>query len=353
MAKINTQHSYPTTHRLSVRTMDEDLERVENGTSRAHSPCEDSSSELQRVITMETRNLSESQRSSFTSQGPARLSRLILSLRAWASRHIHHQDQRPDSFLERFRGAELKELSSRESYTQSNLGIQEMSDRERRGWPLARYNINTCNNTNEESGEKEETIKLVTGALSGKFILGNGLVFNFETVLQALHNPVKAMTRSHNDMWMLTADHGRYVKYWQCDADNIKPLQAHKEAIREARFIPNVPFSVVPIVMIRLISMCMLGAEMHGLCQIMGNFLHPRNTIFSFVSTYFTSCWHLPKVILSQYPPLQYVREVLSAAFCTGIHFFIFRVFNVFQLLLFDATCVKQEYFISNEEFGL
>ncbi|XP_007501130.1 cyclic nucleotide-gated cation channel alpha-3 isoform X2 [Monodelphis domestica] len=131
MAKINTQHSYPTTHRLSVRTSNEELERVENGTSRAHSPCEDSSSELQRVITMETRNLSESQRSSFTSQGPARLSRLIISLRAWAARHMHHQDQRPDSFLERFRGAELKELSSRESYAQSNVGIQEMSDRER------------------------------------------------------------------------------------------------------------------------------------------------------------------------------------------------------------------------------
>ncbi|XP_074153423.1 cyclic nucleotide-gated channel alpha-3 isoform X1 [Sminthopsis crassicaudata] len=150
MAKINTQHSYPATHRLSIRTTDEDLERVENGTSRAHSPCEDSSSELQRVITMETRAPSESRQSSFTSQRPARLSRLILSLRAWASRHIHHEDQRPDSFLERFLGGELKELSSQENYIQPNLGIQEVSDTESRGWPLARYNINTCNNTSEE-----------------------------------------------------------------------------------------------------------------------------------------------------------------------------------------------------------
>ncbi|XP_074153424.1 cyclic nucleotide-gated channel alpha-3 isoform X2 [Sminthopsis crassicaudata] len=132
MAKINTQHSYPATHRLSIRTTDEDLERVENGTSRAHSPCEDSSSELQRVITMETRAPSESRQSSFTSQRPARLSRLILSLRAWASRHIHHEDQRPDSFLERFLGGELKELSSQENYIQPNLGIQEVSDTESR-----------------------------------------------------------------------------------------------------------------------------------------------------------------------------------------------------------------------------
>ncbi|XP_031820016.1 cyclic nucleotide-gated cation channel alpha-3 [Sarcophilus harrisii] len=131
MAKINTQHSYPTTHRLSIRNTDEDLERAENGTNRAHSPCEDSSSELQQVITMETRAPSESQQSSFTSQRPARLSRLILSLRAWASRHIHHEEQRPDSFLERFRGGELKELSSQENYIQPNLGIQEVSDTER------------------------------------------------------------------------------------------------------------------------------------------------------------------------------------------------------------------------------
>ncbi|XP_074088115.1 cyclic nucleotide-gated channel alpha-3 [Macrotis lagotis] len=150
MAKINTQHSYPTIHRLSVRTPDEDLERVENGTNRTHSTCEDSSLELQRVITVETRAPSESHQSSFTSQRPARVSRLILSLRAWATRHMRHEDQRPDSFLERFRGGELKELSSQESYSQSNLGIQELSDREKRDWPLARYNINTCNNTNEE-----------------------------------------------------------------------------------------------------------------------------------------------------------------------------------------------------------
>ncbi|XP_068929175.1 cyclic nucleotide-gated channel alpha-3 isoform X2 [Petaurus breviceps papuanus] len=150
MAKINTQHSYPATHRLSVRTIDEDPERVENGTSRAHSPCEDSSSELQRVITVETRAASESCQSSFTSQRPARLSRLILSLRAWATRHMRHEDQRPDSFLERFRGGELKELSCQESYTQSNSGTQEASDRERRGWPLASYNINTCTNASQE-----------------------------------------------------------------------------------------------------------------------------------------------------------------------------------------------------------
>uniref|UniRef100_A0A096LSQ7 pre-mRNA 3' end processing protein WDR33 n=1 Tax=Poecilia formosa TaxID=48698 RepID=A0A096LSQ7_POEFO len=80
--------------------------------------------------------------------------------------------------------------------------------------------------------------RLVTGASSGEFTLWNGLTFNFETILQAHDSPVRAMTWSHNDMWMLTADHSGYVKYWQSNMNNVKMFQAHKEAIREARFAP-------------------------------------------------------------------------------------------------------------------
>ncbi|XP_030164886.1 cyclic nucleotide-gated cation channel alpha-3 isoform X2 [Lynx canadensis] len=127
MAKISTQYSHPT-----VRTRDRDLDHVENGLSRVHSPCEETSSELQQEIAMETRRLAESRRNSYTSQGPSRLSRLIISLRAWATGHLHHEDQRPDSFLERVRGAELKEVSSQESNAQSNVGSQEPPDRGRR-----------------------------------------------------------------------------------------------------------------------------------------------------------------------------------------------------------------------------
>uniref|UniRef100_H3BCL4 pre-mRNA 3' end processing protein WDR33 n=1 Tax=Latimeria chalumnae TaxID=7897 RepID=H3BCL4_LATCH len=81
--------------------------------------------------------------------------------------------------------------------------------------------------------------RLVTGASSGEFTLWNGLTFNFETILQAHDTPVRAMTWSHNDMWMLTADHGGYVKYWQSNMNNVKMFQAHKEAIREASFSPT------------------------------------------------------------------------------------------------------------------
>ncbi|XP_039088309.1 cyclic nucleotide-gated cation channel alpha-3 [Hyaena hyaena] len=155
MAKINTQFSHP-----AVRTMDRDLDHVENGLGRVHSPCEETSSELQQEIAMETRGLAESRRNSSTSQGPARLSRLIISLRAWATRHLHHEDQRPDSFLERFRGAELKEVSRRESNAQSNAGNQEPPDRGRSGWPLARNNSSTCNHSEDDKAKKEEKEKM-------------------------------------------------------------------------------------------------------------------------------------------------------------------------------------------------
>lgn len=69
------------------------------------------------------------------------------------------------------------------------------------------------------------------------------------------------MTWSHNDMWMLTADHGGYVKYWQSNMNNVKMFQAHKEAIREARSIPNLPFSVVNP------SLLLLPLWLHGLVR--------------------------------------------------------------------------------------
>ncbi|XP_075574735.1 cyclic nucleotide-gated channel alpha-3 isoform X3 [Pelecanus crispus] len=162
MAKINTQHSYPGMHRLTVRTTDEDIERIENGCIRTHSLCEDASSELQRVISAEGRHLSESQTSSFTGRGAmARLSRFVISVRSWATRHLHHEDQRPDSFLERIRGPELIEVSSRQSNIRSFLGIRERPGGVNSHWPLARFNVNYSNNTNEEKQGKKKEIFVI------------------------------------------------------------------------------------------------------------------------------------------------------------------------------------------------
>lgn len=81
--------------------------------------------------------------------------------------------------------------------------------------------------------------RLITGASSGEFTLWNGLTFNFETILQAHDTPVRAMVWSHNDQWMVTGDHGGYVKYWQSNMNNVKMFQAHKEPVRSVSFAPT------------------------------------------------------------------------------------------------------------------
>ncbi|XP_069350903.1 cyclic nucleotide-gated channel alpha-3 isoform X1 [Eulemur rufifrons] len=156
MAKINTQYSHPSLTRPAVKTLDRDLDHAENGLGRAHSPLEEASSALQPGVAMDTRGLAAASQSPFTSQGPTRVSRLIVSLRAWAARHLHHEDQRPDSFLERFRGAELKEVSSRESDAQASMGSQEPPDRGRSAWPLAKHNTNASNNSEEERKSRKK-----------------------------------------------------------------------------------------------------------------------------------------------------------------------------------------------------
>uniref|UniRef100_A0A182YGC8 WD_REPEATS_REGION domain-containing protein n=1 Tax=Anopheles stephensi TaxID=30069 RepID=A0A182YGC8_ANOST len=74
--------------------------------------------------------------------------------------------------------------------------------------------------------------RLITGASSGEFTLWNGLMFNFETILQAHDVSVRTMVWSHNDNWMVTGDHGGFVKYWQSNMNNVKMFQAHKDPIR-------------------------------------------------------------------------------------------------------------------------
>lgn len=44
------------------------------------------------------------------------------------------------------------------------------------------------------------------------------------------------MVWSHNDTWMMTGDHGGYVKYWQSNMNNVKSFQAHKEPVRGIRY---------------------------------------------------------------------------------------------------------------------
>ena len=47
---------------------------------------------------------------------------------------------------------------------------------------------------------------------------------------------VRAMKWSNNDSWMVTGDHGGYIKYWQSNMNNVKMFQAHKEPVRQVSF---------------------------------------------------------------------------------------------------------------------
>lgn len=40
------------------------------------------------------------------------------------------------------------------------------------------------------------------------------------------------MLWTHNDMWMVSSDHGGIIKYWQTNLNNVKAWQAHREPIR-------------------------------------------------------------------------------------------------------------------------
>ncbi|XP_062412530.1 cyclic nucleotide-gated channel cone photoreceptor subunit alpha [Sardina pilchardus] len=144
MAKICTKKSYPTNHTFPVANSDDDSG---NSRSRAHSACEDASSAVQGAASTETSGLPGSRRGSFTGTG--------------AMARLRGEEERRDSFLERFRGPELKDLSSRGSTAQSSLG-QSDGPRKRNNpkhWPLATYNMNNCNNTDDKKDDKKDEIK--------------------------------------------------------------------------------------------------------------------------------------------------------------------------------------------------
>ncbi|XP_060723341.1 cyclic nucleotide-gated channel cone photoreceptor subunit alpha [Tachysurus vachellii] len=66
MAKICTERSYPSHHRLSVRASNDELDLMDNGASRTHSICDDTLSDMNRDVSAQ---LQESRRSSFTGAG--------------------------------------------------------------------------------------------------------------------------------------------------------------------------------------------------------------------------------------------------------------------------------------------
>lgn len=58
---------------------------------------------------------------------------------------------------------------------------------------------------------------------------------------QAHDSPVRSMVWSHADNWLLSSDHGGYIKYWQSNMNYVKMYEAHKEPIRGLRLASLVP----------------------------------------------------------------------------------------------------------------
>lgn len=59
----------------------------------------------------------------------------------------------------------------------------------------------------------------------------------FPTEIQAHDSSVRGLLWSHNEQWMLSGDHGGFVKYWQMNMNNVKMYQAHKDPIRGLRLV--------------------------------------------------------------------------------------------------------------------
>lgn len=81
--------------------------------------------------------------------------------------------------------------------------------------------------------------RLLTGSSSGEFTLWNGTGFNFETIMQAHDVAIRALSYSHSDDWLLSADHDGLIKYWQPNFNNVKVIQGHGDPIRDLAFSPN------------------------------------------------------------------------------------------------------------------
>ncbi|TKX22769.1 polyadenylation factor subunit 2 [Elsinoe australis] len=81
--------------------------------------------------------------------------------------------------------------------------------------------------------------RLLTGSTSGEFTLWNGISWNFETIMQAHDNAIRAVAWSHSDDWLISAEQAGIVKYWQPNFNNVKSIQAHDEPVRDLSFAPT------------------------------------------------------------------------------------------------------------------
>ncbi|KAM6427059.1 cyclic nucleotide-gated channel alpha-2 [Liasis olivaceus] len=120
MAKTNGVQASPANHQQSIAvktTAKGDLEQTQLSNHNSRLPSvddDDVSSELQRVAALEDADHPKK-------GGLSRIARLVMAVRGWAKKGLK-EEERPDSFLERFRGPDVKNLAS-ESATAGGDGL--------------------------------------------------------------------------------------------------------------------------------------------------------------------------------------------------------------------------------------
>ncbi|KIH63568.1 WD domain, G-beta repeat protein [Ancylostoma duodenale] len=68
----------------------------------------------------------------------------------------------------------------------------------------------------------------------------NVIKSSIRSSIQAHDSAIRAMTWSHNEQWLVSADHEGFIKYWQPNMNNVHMYQAHKdEPVRGLSFAPT------------------------------------------------------------------------------------------------------------------
>ncbi|XP_061901286.1 cyclic nucleotide-gated cation channel-like [Entelurus aequoreus] len=121
--------------RLSVKTWtEEESERAASTLSRGQSMCDDTSSELQRMAAGDRRDVNS--QNSFRGRGAlSRIVNMVMTLREWAQKSMAEETERPDSFLERFRGPahmDIQAPPSRFSHSRNSSETESQMRRARR-----------------------------------------------------------------------------------------------------------------------------------------------------------------------------------------------------------------------------
>ena len=85
--------------------------------------------------------------------------------------------------------------------------------------------------------------RVVTGSASGEFTLWDGVAFNFETLMTAHDRPIRCMTWSHNEKFLLSGDQAGMVKFWLPSMTPVNELQAHKSEDGKHDTVWSISFS--------------------------------------------------------------------------------------------------------------